>query len=95
VWALAALDLGPEIGRGASGHVRRGAVDGRDAAIKIFELGQVGESALRDELAIYDAMLGEQGRSVPRVLAHGLLDHCFRPFLALSLEGPSLNTDGV
>jgi hypothetical protein len=73
VWALTALDLGPEIGRGASGQVRRGAVDGRAAAVKIYRPDQAGESALRDELAVYDALLGEQGHSVPRVLAVGPL----------------------
>ena len=92
IWSLAELRLGSFIGEGGTGSVFSGAFGpaSTPAAIKLFARGVEGETDLMHELFVYARLAPVQGDAVPRVLAHGLVNHCFRPFLALSPGGPSM-----
>mmetsp|Transcript_18958 Transcript_18958/g.32410 ORF Transcript_18958/g.32410 Transcript_18958/m.32410 type:complete len:568 (+) Transcript_18958:106-1809(+) len=95
IWSLGSLSLGMVLGSGSSGLTRLGSVEGQAAAVKIFACEKTGHQELHEELDVYAACSQLQGSSIPRVLAFGLLDHTFQPFLALSFQGTPLSSQGT
>jgi hypothetical protein len=87
---------GDLISFGGTGAVYSARLHGtQPAAVKCFRATSNGEAEMLEELVMYGKVQHLQGVSVPTVLAYGLLDHTFTPFIALSLEGGSLASSGV
>lgn len=87
---------GELISIGGTGAVYSAHLHGaQPAAVKCFGATRDGEAEMLKELDMYRKVQCLQGVSVPTVLAYGLLDHTFSPFMAMSFEGSSLASSGV
>lgn len=76
----------------------QGAIGGEEVVVKLFEPKRRGYAdAFARELAIYTHLADRllQGSAVPRLLRNGMFAHTGTLFLALSDEGPDLESSNT